>query len=85
MKHIPKRMCIVCRKMYPKQSLIRIVRENGTGDIKLDTANTLMGRGAYICRNAECIGAARKRRGIERHLKSAVPKDMYTHIEDLIR
>ncbi len=83
MKHIPERMCIVCRRMYPQNELIRIVRENGTEEIKADTEKKLFGRGAYICKNADCINAVRKKRGIERHLKRSVPKELYEMIESM--
>ena len=36
MKHIPQRMCVACRKMYPQNELIRLVRDNKTGEIKFD-------------------------------------------------
>ena len=84
MKHIPQRMCIVCRKMYPQSSLIRVVRENGTDAVKTDMEKKLFGRGAYICKNIDCIRTAQKKKGIERHLKCAVPQELYKSMEDLI-
>lgn len=84
MKHIPMRMCIACRTMYPKSSLIRIVCENGTGEIKLDTDKKLFGRGAYICRNSDCVKLAEKKKRIERHFKRAVPEEIYRAAEDLL-
>lgn len=51
MKHIPQRMCVACRKMYPQNELIRLVRDNKTGEIKFDCDKKLFGRGAYICKN----------------------------------
>ena len=53
MKHIPQRMCVACRKMYPQNELIRLVRDNKTGEIKFDCDKKLFGRGAYICKNIE--------------------------------
>lgn len=84
MKHIPMRMCVACRKMYPQNELIRIVRDNETGEIKFDPNKKLFGRGAYICRNSECIHQAEKKHGIERHFKCAVPKEIYKQAEELI-
>lgn len=84
MKHIPMRMCIACRQMYPQCELIRIVRDNEKGEVKLDMNKKLFGRGAYICKNAECIQKAEKKRGIERHFKCAVPKELYKAAEELI-
>ncbi len=84
MKHIPQRMCIACRKMYPQNELIRIVHDNKTGEVMLDMNKRLFGRGAYICRNAECVKNAEKKRGIERHFKCAVPKELYKAAGELI-
>lgn len=84
MKHVPMRMCVACRKMYPQNELIRFVRDNETGEIKIDQNKKLFGRGAYICRKIECVQLAGKKRGIERHFKCAVPKELYKQAEDLI-
>ena len=61
MKHIPQRMCVACRKMYPQNELIRLVRDNKTGEIKFDCDKKLFGRGAYICKNIDCIRNAEKK------------------------
>ncbi len=84
MKHIPMRMCIACRTMYPQHELIRIVKDNEQGEIKLDMEKKMFGRGAYICKNIDCIHQAEKKRGIERHFKCEVPKEIYKQAEDLI-
>ena len=84
MKHIPQRMCVACRKMYPQNELIRLVRDNKTGEIKFDCDKKLFGRGAYLCKNIDCIRNAEKKRGIERHFKCAVPKELYKAAEELI-
>ena len=46
MKHIPQRMCVACRKMYPQNELIRLVRDNKTGEIKFDCDKKLFPIGA---------------------------------------
>ena len=94
MKHIPQRMCVACRKMLRFEyrffslqrgnELIRLVRDNKTGEIKFDCDKKLFGRGAYICKNIDCIRNAEKKRGIERHFKCAVPKELYKAAEELI-
>ena len=73
--HIPKRMCIACRQMKPKRELIRIVK-NG-GEVALDVYQKLDGRGAYICKNEECINTAKKRRVLSKHFKTAVDDKIY--------
>jgi len=46
-KHVPIRMCVVCRRRRPKRELLRIVR-TPEGFI-LDESGKLPGRGAYVC------------------------------------
>lgn len=84
MNHIPMRMCVACRKMYPQNELIRFVRDNETGEIKIDEGKKLFGRGAYICKNADCVKKAEKKKGIERHFKCAVPNELYRQAEELV-
>lgn len=82
--HIPLRMCVACRQMRPQNELIRVVRDNKTGEIRLDTEKKLMGRGAYLCKSAECMTKAKKKNVLARHFSCAVPEEIYTHAEKLI-
>ena len=59
MKKIPMRMCIGCMEMKEKKQLIRIVNNKDEG-ISLDPTGKKSGRGAYICKNAECFMKAQK-------------------------
>lgn len=78
--HIPKRMCIACRQMKPKAELVKIVK---TPDgARYDESQKMFGRGAYICKNAECIGAAAKRRAISKHFKMPVDEEIYNIISE---
>lgn len=83
MKHIPLRMCVACRTMRPQNELIRIVKDKETGKISFDTEKKLMGRGAYICKNPDCVKLAEKKRGLERCFKCAVPRGIYDEAKDL--
>lgn len=73
--HIPERMCVACRQMKPKSELIRIVK-NGDA-VLIDGSGKKSGRGAYICKNAECVKTAKSRRALSRHFKTAVPESFY--------
>ena len=73
--HIPQRICVACRQMKPKSQLLRIVKRGG--EVMPDTAQKLEGRGAYICKSEECIKAAKKRRTLSRHFKTAVDDEIY--------
>jgi predicted RNA-binding protein YlxR (DUF448 family) len=51
-KHIPVRMCVMCRKRLPKASLDRFVTCEGTA--LADPRQNLPGRGSYCCSSPEC-------------------------------
>lgn len=66
--------------MKPKAKLIRTVR-GLDGTIGLDITGKADGRGAYLCRDAECLNKLKKRRGLERSYKRAVPAEVYEELE----
>ena len=78
--NVPKRMCTGCREMKDKKELLRILRSE-TGEILLDETGKRNGRGAYLCRNPECLRKARKSHGLERSLKLSVPEEIYDRLE----
>ncbi len=84
MTHIPLRMCVACRRMLPKTELIRAAVDTATGRIITDFKGKMPGRGAYVCRSAECIKKAEKKRGFERQLGGEAEQDLYRLAEDLI-
>lgn len=84
MKHIPQRMCIACRSMKAQNELIRIVKDKETGKISLDMEKKMFGRGAYICKNPDCMRTAQKKHGIERHFKCRVPQEIYEEAKKFI-
>ena len=73
--------------MKEKRELIRVVKapekkdENGNvisgGEISLDLTGRKSGRGAYVCKNADCFEKARKARRFERSLSCKIPEDVY--------
>ena len=66
----PVRMCASCGEKKMKKEMTRVVR-TPDGNIKIDEIGKVSGRGAYICKNADCVTLAKKRRIIERNLLSA--------------
>ena len=74
------RMCVACREMKPKRELIRIVRVSES-DIRLDTTGKLNGRGAYICKCAECFRKAKKTNALSRAFETNVSQDVYNSLE----
>lgn len=74
-KKIPMRQCVGCGEMKTKKEMFRVIK-TAEEEILLDTTGKKNGRGAYICPNPECLAKAAKNRGLERSLKSAVPKEI---------
>ena len=79
-KKTPMRMCLGCGEMMPKISLIRIVK-TPEGEIKIDSRGKMNGRGAYICKNAECLKKAHKQKRIERTFKTQISDEIYLTLE----
>ena len=74
-KHIPLRKCVGCQEMKPKAELMRVIR-TPEGTIELDLSGRKNGRGAYLCRDAQCLSMAEKNKGLQRSLKCAVDAEM---------
>ena len=83
-KRIPLRMCLGCNEMKPKKELIRVVK-TPEGEICLDFTGKKNGRGAYICRNTECLAKAEKARRFERSFSCKIEKDIYEVVESELR
>lgn len=85
MKHIPQRMCVACRKMYPQNELIRLVRDNKTGEIKFDCDKKLFGRGAYILQEYRLYSKCRrKKEGLSVILNVPSQRNYIKQAEELI-
>ena len=70
------RMCLGCNEMKPKKELVRIVK-SAEGEVSLDLTGKKSGRGAYICRDAECLNKARKARRLERSFSCKISDEIY--------
>ena len=81
--HIPLRMCIACRQMKEKSELIRLRKCGDT--VEIDKSGKKSGRGAYICKNEECIKTAKKRRALSKHFKTAVEDSFYDAVAEAMR
>ena len=51
------------------------------GEISLDLGGKKPGRGAYVCRSADCLRAARKSHRLERAFGCAIPDEVYDRME----
>lgn len=79
-RKIPMRMCLCCREMMPKKELVRVVL-NKEGAIRLDETGKLPGRGAYLCKRADCRAKLQKTKALDRAFARAVPAEVYEALE----
>ena len=80
-KKIPTRRCTGCGEHFPKNTLIRVLR-TPEGEVILDLTGKKSGRGAYICKNAQCLKKARKSRRIETSLECQISEELYDRMEE---
>lgn len=80
-RRVPMRKCIGCNEMKEKKDLVRVVRAPD-GLISLDLTGRSNGRGAYVCRDALCLQAARKAKRLEKAFGCAVPANVYDRLEE---
>ena len=78
-KKVPIRRCTGCKEGKPKKELVRVVK-SPDGEISIDLTGKKSGRGAYICRDINCLKAAQKSRGLERTLECAISPDIYERL-----
>lgn len=58
------RRCVGCMESKPKQELIRITCYEG--NVSVDPTGKARGRGVYLCRSAECLAKAEKKKALQR-------------------
>jgi predicted RNA-binding protein YlxR (DUF448 family) len=82
-KKRPLRMCVSCREMKEKTYLIKVVKSAG-GEIVIDKTGKLPGRGAYVCKNPDCVLKSEKKHSFERTFKGQVPPLLYHSLRNEI-
>lgn len=87
-KKVPIRKCIVCGARKTKAEFIVIVRppknEQNRAIKVLDGNEKKEGRGAYICKNADCIQKARKTRRLEKMFRAKIEDQVYDALEKAV-
>lgn len=64
------RTCVACGNASSKGDLVRFVRTDLGVDV--DPTGRANGRGAYLCPRQSCFDTARKRRSLERALRTKI-------------
>ncbi len=74
-KKIPLRQCIGCGEQHDKRDMMRVVKAQDN-TFCLDVSGKVNGRGAYLCKDKECLQKALKNKGLERAFKMSIPEDV---------
>lgn len=82
-KKIPMRMCNGCMEMKPKKELIRVVK-SPEGEVSVDLTGKKSGRGAYVCKNIECLEKAVKAKRLNRNLETNIDEAIYARLKEEI-
>ena len=82
-RKVPLRKCVITNERFPKQELIRVVREPD-GQVTIDLTGKKNGRGAYLSRNKAVITKAKKTKKLDRHLEATVPDELYEELLKLL-
>lgn len=77
-RKIPMRKCTGCQEMKEKKSLIRIVKNENS--FSIDFTGKVNGRGAYICKNKDCLEKSIKTKGLERSFKCKIDSEIYENL-----
>ena len=81
---VPLRKCVVSNEQFPKQELLRIVK-NKEGQVSIDTTGKLNGRGAYLRKDIKVIKKAIKTKKLDRHLETSIPNEIYDELLGLFK
>ena len=79
MKKLPQRTCIGCNTQKLKKDLIRIVKDKD-GNINIARTAKINGRGAYLCKNKECLEKAIKSKRIEKMFEMKIDDSIYEEL-----
>ena len=82
-KHVPKRTCVVCKKKRPKKELFRLTTVDS--EVVWDISYRLPGRGAYVCKNKQCVSGLRAFKGLSGAFRKTDVKMRENIIEKMIR
>ena len=73
------RTCISTREIKNIKDLYRVVK-TPSGNILIEEDKHIPGRGAYISKNIEAINIAKKRKLLNKALRTNVPEEIYDQL-----
>lgn len=81
MKKLPVRLCVGCQEPHTKREMIRIVK-SPDGKFSIDATGKKSGRGAYICKNADCLETAIRQHRLEKSFKCPIDNSVYEQLKE---
>ena len=72
------RRCVACRNVKQQHEMIRVARVNN--EYLLDIKFVLDGRGAYVCKDKDCINLAVKKKLFNRAFKCNLETNIYEEL-----
>lgn len=77
------RRCISCNSQKDKSEMVRIVKPKDE-ELQIDLTGKKSGRGAYICKNADCLNKLLKSKKLERTFETKVNDEFYEDLRRII-
>lgn len=77
------RRCISCNEQKEKSQMIRIVKPKEE-ELQIDSTGKKNGRGAYICKDEECLNKAIKSKKLERTFEMEIEPEFYESLRGII-
>ena len=72
------RRCVSCRESFNQNELLRVCKQNDK--LFIDIKQKMGGRGAYICKNKQCLQNAIKKKALSRAFKSNLDNEIYVQL-----
>ena len=74
-RKIPVRKCLGCMGTFPKNQLIRVVR-TPENEVLVDLTGKKSGRGAYLCKDKNCLKKAIKAKRLQSNLEVQISDEL---------
>lgn len=74
-RKIPVRKCLGCMETFPKNQLIRVVR-TPENEVLVDLTGKKSGRGAYLCKDKNCLKKAIKAKRLQSNLEVQISDEL---------
>ena len=68
------RKCCACGKIVDRNNLIRIMKDNKTGEIIINPSNKQFGRSSYLCKDKDCLKLAIKKKRFKTYSQEIIEK-----------